>query len=189
MGSLVSSGRHTCLRLRLAALLAMLTVAACALLAPGGAVGGTRAHSGESAIDLSVVDEINQFRVSFGLTPLTFSTALFGSATLHCEQMVDGGYFGHQAPDGSSFASRVYTYYPPAHHFYYAVGENLLWSKGSISGAAMVGLWMRSGPHRANLLNPQWRQVGVAALSTYSAPGVYAGNPVTVVTADFGVRR
>ncbi len=190
MGSLVSQGRRPCLQLRLAAVLAVLALAVSAsLLAPGGAVGGTRTHSAETALDVSVVDQINQLRLSLGLRPLTFSTALFGSATVHCEQMVDGGYFGHQAPNGSSFASRAYTYYPQQHHFYYAVGENLLWSKGSMSGAAMVGLWMRSAPHRANLLNPQWRQVAVAALSTGSAPGIYSGNPVTVVTADFGVRR
>jgi uncharacterized protein YkwD len=190
MSHLISHARRYRFQLRLGVLSAVLAVAlSTTLLAPGAAVGGTRTHSAESALDLSVVDQINQLRVSFGLRPLTFNRGLFSSATLHCEQMVGGGYFGHQAPNGSSFASRIYTFYPQRHHVFYAVGENLLWSEGPMSGAAMVARWMQSPPHRANLLNPRWRQVAVAAVSVRSASGVYAGLPVTVVTADFGVRR
>ena len=104
--------------------------------------------------------------------------------------MLEGGYFGHQGPDGSSFASRLYPYYPQARPTYYAVGENLLWSEGSMSSAAMVAEWMGSPPHRANLLNPHWRQIAVATLASSSAPGVFSGLPtVTVVTVDFGVRN
>jgi uncharacterized protein YkwD len=175
--------------LRLAALLAVLALAvSVSLLAPGGAVGGTQSQSAQTALDVSVVGRINELRASFGLSPLTFSHGLFGSATVHCEQMVDGGYFAHQAPDGTSFASRLYTYYPLGHHAYYEVGENLLWSQGTISGAAMVAEWMQSPPHRANLLNPHWHQVAVATLSVPGASGVFSGRAVTVVTADFGVR-
>jgi uncharacterized protein YkwD len=189
IGSPVSPGRRSCLQLRLAAPLAVLAVAvSLPLLAPGLAVGGTRPHSVQSALDLSVVDQINELRVSFGLRPLTFSQGLFGAARVHCEQMVDGGYFGHQAPDGPSFDARLYAYYPQQHRVTYAVGENLLWSEGPMSGAAMVAEWMQSAPHRANLLNPRWRQVAVASLSVSWAPGAYSGLAVTVVTADFGVR-
>jgi uncharacterized protein YkwD len=159
------------------------------LLAPGGAVGETRSHSAQTALEVSVLDQINALRTSFGLRPLTFSHGLFGSASIHCEQMVDGGYFGHQAPDGASVTVRLDSYYPQQHYVNYAVGENLLWSEGPMSGAAMVAEWMESPPHRANLLNPRWRQVAVAALSVRSAPGVFSERAVTVVTADFGVRR
>jgi uncharacterized protein YkwD len=48
---------------------------------------------------------------------------------------------------------------------------------------------MKSPEHRANLLNPRWRQIAVAALSVPSAPGFFDDRPVTVVTVDFGVRR
>ena len=53
----------------------------------------------------------------------------------------------------------------------------------------MVRAWMRSPPHRANLLDPDWTQIGVAALSVPSAPGIYSGRHVMVVTVDFGVRH
>jgi uncharacterized protein YkwD len=53
----------------------------------------------------------------------------------------------------------------------------------------MVASWMKSPEHLANMLNPAWRQLAVAILSVPSAPGMYRGAPVTVVTVDFGVRR
>ena len=48
---------------------------------------------------------------------------------------------------------------------------------------------MGSPGHRANLLSPRWREIGIAAVHAASAPGVYGGHEVTIVTADFGVRR
>jgi hypothetical protein len=39
------------------------------------------------------------------------------------------------------------------------------------------------------MLNPRWLEVGVGAVYAPSAPGVYGGRDVTIVTADFGVRR
>jgi uncharacterized protein YkwD len=48
---------------------------------------------------------------------------------------------------------------------------------------------MLSPEHRRNLLNPDWRQIGLAALEVPSAPGLYVGLGVTIVTVDFGVRR
>jgi uncharacterized protein YkwD len=49
-------------------------------------------------------------------------------------------------------------------------------------------MWLQSAPHRKNLLTSRWREVGLAALHTSAAPGSYGGRPVTVLTADFGVR-
>jgi hypothetical protein len=39
------------------------------------------------------------------------------------------------------------------------------------------------------LLTARWREVGLSAVHVNSAPGVYGGNAVTILTADFGVRR
>jgi hypothetical protein len=38
------------------------------------------------------------------------------------------------------------------------------------------------------MLSARWRDVGVGAVYTRSATGVYGGRDVTIVTADFGVR-
>jgi uncharacterized protein YkwD len=48
---------------------------------------------------------------------------------------------------------------------------------------------MQSPHHRANLLNPRWREIGLAAVHSDSAPGVYSGQSATIITADFGVRH
>jgi uncharacterized protein YkwD len=182
----MSSGVWTRLRPAVAALAAVFVVP---LLVPGGAVAGRSSHLALTALELSTVDSINAFRVSNGVEPLSLSPALFGSATLHCEQMVEGGFFAHTNADGSSFASRVASFYPQGGHRYYGVAENLLWTPRPMSGQAMLAMWMKSPEHRANLLNPAWRQIAVAAVSVPSAPGVFEDEPVTVVTVDFGVRR
>ena len=48
---------------------------------------------------------------------------------------------------------------------------------------------MASAEHRANLLSPLWRDIGIAAVSTPDAPGVYDHLAVTVIATDFGVRK
>ena len=50
-------------------------------------------------------------------------------------------------------------------------------------------LWLNSPPHRQNLLTAAWREVGIAAVHASSAPGVYAGQDVTILHVDFGVRH
>jgi uncharacterized protein YkwD len=50
-------------------------------------------------------------------------------------------------------------------------------------------MWLASPDHRANLMNPRWREIGVAAVYAADAPGVYQGLDVTIITTDFGVRR
>jgi uncharacterized protein YkwD len=133
-------------------------------------------------------EQINALRATYGLQPLRFSAALFESADVHCEQMVSGGYFGHRSVTGASFAARIESFYRIGAARYYAVGENLLWNAGPMSSAEMISRWLKSPEHRRNLLNPTWRQIGLATLSSPSAPGIYDGLAVTVACADFGVR-
>jgi Uncharacterized protein with SCP/PR1 domains len=48
---------------------------------------------------------------------------------------------------------------------------------------------MNSPEHKANILNPRWRQIGISSVHVDAAPGTYQGLPVTIITTDFGVRR
>ena len=65
------------------------------------------------------------------------------------------------------------------------VGENLAWGVGAYAEAhAIVNVWLQSPEHRANLLRPGYRTVGVGE-RTGSFSG-YAG--AVVVTADFAGR-
>jgi uncharacterized protein YkwD len=58
-----------------------------------------------------------------------------------------------------------------------------------VDAAGAVRMWMNSPPHRENLLNARWREVGLSAVHVDAGHGVFGTAPVTVLTADFGVRR
>jgi uncharacterized protein YkwD len=47
---------------------------------------------------------------------------------------------------------------------------------------------MHSPGHRKNILTPRWREIGLSAVTVRSAPGVFSGRDVVIVTTDFGVR-
>jgi uncharacterized protein YkwD len=63
-----------------------------------------------------------------------------------------------------------------------AYGENLAVAIGSDASARVIlHTWLASPGHRANLLRPGWRRMGIGA-----AVGEFAGyDGATVVTADF----
>jgi uncharacterized protein YkwD len=69
------------------------------------------------------------------------------------------------------------------------VGENLLWSSPNVDPARALDLWMHSPEHRANILSPRWREIGVSAAHFAAAPGTYDGAEVTIITTDFGSRH
>ena len=172
----------------LAALFAAVAIAAAVWAGGASAGAGSTSRVALTTLEQQTTDQINALRVSYGLRPLTFSPLLFESADTHCQQMLGGGYFGHQSSTGASFGSRIESFYPVGRATYYAAGENLLWSAGPMSSAQMIARWMQSPEHRRNLLNPTWRQIGLASMSSASAPGIYGNLGVTVVTVDFGVR-
>jgi uncharacterized protein YkwD len=103
--------------------------------------------------------------------------------------MARGGFFSHTSSDGTAFWKRVQRFYGPTGFGYWSVGENLLWSSPTIDARRAVQMWLDSPPHRKNMLTAAWREVGLAAVTVDAGPGVFNGLPVTIVTADFGVRR
>jgi uncharacterized protein YkwD len=102
--------------------------------------------------------------------------------------MATKGYFTHRSADDSVFWARIEQFYPSSGYGYWEVGENLVWAAPELSAREAVRMWMQSPPHRANLLNPRWLQIGLAAVHSSDAPGAYENRSVTIVTADFGVR-
>jgi len=136
------------------------------------------------ALAAAVVVRLNVVRVQHGLLPLTPNGKLALAASRHSSEMVADGYFAHESSDGSPFWRRVRRYYGR-----WAVGENLLCSMPDVGAGRAVELWMASPEHRAMMLDPDWREVGVSAVHAGAAPGTYQGQAVTVITADFGVRR
>jgi uncharacterized protein YkwD len=133
--------------------------------------------------------EVNELRARHALVPLRMSAGLSAAAKEHSWEMARAGYFAHEALGGMSVAARLGRYYPSAGYGFWSVGENLAWGSPNLGAARTLHEWLRSPPHRENLFMREWREIGIGAVHVDSAPGVFGGTPVTLVTVDFGVRR
>ena len=139
-------------------------------------------------LETQVLAELNSIRKRHGLVPLRLSRPLSTAADTHSRAMGTYGFFAHDSRDGSAFWKRVQRFYGTNGYDNWSVGENLLWSSGRLSAARALELWMGSPGHRKNILTARWREIGISALTVASAPGVYGGHDVVIVTTDFGVR-
>jgi uncharacterized protein YkwD len=160
-------------------------VFAAAAIAPqrASAAAGTSVST-LTALDSGVLAQLNQIRVANGLVPLTLNPGLSASATQHSTEMITDGYFAHTSHNGTAFWKRILRYYPELGSARWSVGENLLEASGPLDPTAAMTAWMASPDHRANILNPTWRQIGIAAIA---GPGTL-GTTTTVITTDFGAR-
>jgi uncharacterized protein YkwD len=95
------------------------------------------------------IKQVNQLRAARGLTPLHHSNSLGHSARRYAAEMLRRDYFGHLA--------RIEV----AGRFRYA-GEALAvhWNWNA-EPLGTVRQWMASPPHRALLLSPRFRWVGI----------------------------
>jgi uncharacterized protein YkwD len=178
-------------RLRIGLVLTLLFVAYVAAVA-----GRSDAHdsavrniAARNDLERGVLVEINAFRRRHGLSALRVNGALRAAADVHSSSMATRGFFAHESPDGTLFWKRVRRYYAKADRAYWSVGENLLWSSPDVDADGALRMWLNSPPHRRTLLTPEWREIGLGAVHVASAPGMYGGREVTILTADFGVRR
>jgi uncharacterized protein YkwD len=142
-----------------------------------------------TALESGVLQQLNAVRAGHGLAALRSNAKLAAAADQHSREMADDGYFDHNSLDGTSFATRISKWYPLARFHSWYVGENLLWSSPSVDPSGAVAMWMKSPPHRATILSPRFREVGIGAVYSTSAGGTFAHLPVTIITTDFGVRR
>jgi uncharacterized protein YkwD len=107
---------------------------------------------------------------------LHLAAELKGQRVASCRQ------FSH-TPCGAAVTSDV----KAAGYRYARFGENLFagtW--GKYSAHDVVNAWLQSPPHRANMLNPRFRDLGAAPVR---ASGLLGGGDVVVWTATFGSRR
>jgi uncharacterized protein YkwD len=164
----------------LAAIAAAVVLAAPASSAPSLSMG---------ALNTGVLQQLNQIRAAHGLVALRVDSALNASAAQHTREMGSDGYFEHNSENGTAFWKRIQHWYDSTDYGYWSVGENLLWSSPDVDAPGALKLWMNSPEHRANILAPRWRSIGISSLHFAAAGGPYGGLPVTIITTDFGVRR
>lgn len=101
-----------------------------------------------------VLELTNQERAKNGLSPLTYDSRLNVAADQYSATMANGDFFSHTGLDGSTPTSRANTVGFPG-----GVAENI--GAGYTSPEAAVQGWMNSPGHRANILNPTYKSLGV----------------------------
>lgn len=146
------------------------------------------AHTAAGAhVERAIVCLMNRVRLRSGLRPLHMNRCLDRLAERHARDMVARRYFAHSSASGRSLGqrARVFGYSPRTVHW--TVGENLAWGAGPASRALwVVEAWMRSPGHRANILRPSFRHVGVAAVRGIPT-GIRGMRHPRTFTVDFGV--
>jgi uncharacterized protein YkwD len=131
---------------------------------------------------------IDRVRVRFGIPPLRFNRDLFRSATGHSNDMVRHRYFSHYGSGGSTLTGRVRRAGYLSGAGFYFVGENIGGGPGRRFGSPVQVFrsWMHSPPHRANILDPRFRDFGVGVSRGYPYGG---GRRAATYTLDLGARR
>ena len=180
----------------LAALVAALAVTAifAVTTAPAGAAARC-AHAGAvptarnlATVRTAVLCLVNRERAGRGLVALRADARLDRAAAAHSLDMVRHRYFDHTSPTGSTVLSRIRATGYLAHARAWAAGENIAWATGRLATpTAIVAAWMHSPGHRANILRPQFRDVGTGVAVGVPAPGIRLGG--ATYTQDFGARR
>jgi uncharacterized protein YkwD len=130
-----------------------------------------------AAISGRVLELINQARAHArrcGSTPFAPAPPLVLNATLdhaaaqYARELASFGYLDHTGRDGSSPAQRI----TRSGYRWREIGENL--ARGIMTPEDAVAGWLRSPEHCANLMDPAFRQMGVAyAVNARNEAGVY----------------
>jgi uncharacterized protein YkwD len=108
--------------------------------------------------------------------PLVANGPLNTAALVHSTEMAALRYFSHQGKDGSQVSDRA----TRAGYAWRAIGENI--ASGMRTPEEAVAGWVASPGHCANLMNPQFADMG-------SAYGVAPASGIVFWTQAFGKRR
>lgn len=125
-----------------------------------------------------VAAAVNEARTAEGLPPLEVNQTLGKAASLKADHMLSADYWAHDSPDGV----QPWHWYDQAQYSYQAAGENL--AKGFHTSKALATAWMNSPSHRKNMLNPNFKDMGIAVVN-----GELEGDPTTLVVAHFGLQK
>jgi uncharacterized protein YkwD len=157
---------------------------ACAAVLLASAVASTTAAAGTIPPRKQLLHAINDIRAAYGVGSLHGVSALRWVALSHSEDMVRRDYFAHTSPTGSTLAYRIQRSGFVSSYSWRA-GETLAWGTGAHASArATAEAWLKSSVHRAIMLSPTYRWVGIGRQC-----GRYRGyTDACFWTADFVIR-
>jgi uncharacterized protein YkwD len=135
----------------------LLLLVAVALAAKPGA-----AHAATVAPRTALLYRINQVRAKHHLAAVYPSPQLRLVASHHSDDMLVRDYFAHTSPRGSTLASRIANSGFVAGYAWLG-GETLAWGTGTLATPlSTVRAWLASPEHRAIMLSPTYRWVGIS---------------------------
>jgi uncharacterized protein YkwD len=126
----------------------------------------------------NVVALMNEYRAEAGLPPLRLDPSLTRAAEARMNDMAEGEWWGHQAPDGTPPFVHI-----PIDYDYAFAAENL--AAGFDTAGLLVSSWMESHGHRANILGVNYADCGIAVLDG-ATTGPAMGKSIVVL---FGRRK
>jgi uncharacterized protein YkwD len=170
-------------------------VCAAALASPSSALAAracesanaTPAHASTRVVVRATVCLLNAERARFGLHPLRLNKQLSSAARRHSHDMARRKYFLHDTLGGGSFLDRIQRtgYLRGARRW--TVAENLAWATlAKAAPRGVTAMWMNSPGHRANILYPSFREVGIGVAGGAPIRGI--SSPGATYTTDFGVK-
>jgi uncharacterized protein YkwD len=180
---------RSCRRATLTVVLAVGLVGSAVAAASASAASCADAHLVPSRTNLSRVAAatlclINQERTTRGLSRLRSKSDLAVAAAAHSQDMVARGYFDHVSPAGVSPLARIRRAGYLRGGSGFSIAENIAAANGDATPAAIVSMWMHSAGHRANILNPTYRDTGIGVAS--GVPSLLGSGPGATYTEDFG---
>lgn len=112
-----------------------------------------------------ILAAVNAERKKTGAPPLRSNSLLDKAAQRHAQDMLARGYFAHQSPAGTTVRERA----REAGYDWRAIGENI--AEGQFSVDEVMRTWMNSPGHRRNILDPNFRELGVGLALGRSGSG------------------
>jgi uncharacterized protein YkwD len=167
------------------AVLAALLVAAPNAMAACASASATPSEVAKRTVVRATLCTLNAERARHGLRRLKLNKKLSAAARRHARDMVRRDYFAHDSLGGGTFLDRIRQtgYLKGASSW--SVGENIAWGSHERSAPrAITAMWMNSAGHRANILSPTFREVGIGF--SIGAPG--AGGPAATYATEFGTK-
>ncbi|MGH7234352.1 MAG: CAP domain-containing protein [Candidatus Saccharimonadales bacterium] len=116
----------------------------------------------------------NQERAAASLPALNINADLMVSSAAKAQDMINRDYWAHYAPDGTS----PWDFISQSGYNYTRAGENL--AMGYTSDQDVMTAWMNSPEHRANILDPYYKDIGVAVIQ-----GMLLGQETILVVAHY----
>ncbi|MBP9758939.1 hypothetical protein KBD45_04525 [Candidatus Dojkabacteria bacterium] len=121
----------------------------------------------------------NKERTQVGLNTLDLNSLLITSASNKAKAMLDSDCWDHYCPPGVS----PWTFFNQAGYQYIHAGENL--GEGFSDNNSLMRAWMNSPTHRANVIKPEYRELGLGFAS-----GEYQNQEDnTIAVVHFGARE